>query len=74
MLNLIIKKWVEPYKLLELIKEHSAMEDFSFDGSNKAILKAHFLKQLKNEKELRTTPTNLRILIRYRRLIDQPHI
>lgn len=42
MLNLIIKKWVEPYKLLELIKEHSAMEDFSFDGSNKAILKAHF--------------------------------
>lgn len=51
MLNLIIKKWIEPYKLLETIKEHSAMEDFSFDGSNKAILKTHFLKQLKADKE-----------------------
>jgi len=27
------------------------MEDFSFDGSNKAILKAHFLKLLKSDKE-----------------------
>lgn len=50
MLNLIIKKWIEPYKLIELIKEYSAMKDFSFDGSNKTILKTHFLKQLKSEK------------------------
>ena len=50
MLNLIIRKWVEPYKLLELIKEHSAMEEFTFDGSNKLILKEHFLKQLKSNK------------------------
>lgn len=50
MLNLIIRKWVEPYKLLETIKEYSSMEDFTFDGSNKAILKAHFLKQLRETK------------------------
>lgn len=50
MLTLIIKKWVEPYKLLEAIKEHSSMEDFTFDGSNKLILKNHFLKQLKTNK------------------------
>lgn len=51
MLNLIIKKWVEPYKLLETIKEHSSVEEFSFDGSNKSILKAYFLKQLREDKE-----------------------
>lgn len=50
MLNLIIKKWIEPYKLLETIKEHSSMEEFTFDGTNKAILKTHFLKQLKETK------------------------
>lgn len=51
MLNLIVRKWIEPYKLLETIKEHSSsMDEFTFDGSNKAILKAHFLKQLKENK------------------------
>lgn len=50
MLNLIIRKWIEPYKLLETIKEHSSMEEFTFDGTNKAILKTHFLKQLKETK------------------------
>jgi len=51
MLNFIIRKWIEPYKLLETIKEHSSMEDFTFDGTNKNILKAHFLKQLREDKE-----------------------
>ena len=50
MLNLIVKKWVEPYKLLEVIKEHATMEEFTFDGSNKSILKTHFLKQLRENK------------------------
>ncbi len=50
MLNLIIKKWIEPYKLLETIKEYSVTEEFTFDGSNKAILKQHFLKQLRDTK------------------------
>lgn len=50
MLNLIIKKWIEPYKLLETVKEHSSMEDFTFDGTNKNILKEHFLKKLKTDK------------------------
>ena len=50
MLNLIIKKWIEPYKLLETIKEISSMEEFTFDGTNKSILKAHFLKELRDNK------------------------
>lgn len=50
MLNLIIRKWVEPYKLLETIKEVSSTEEFTFDGSNKTILKTHFLKQLRETK------------------------
>ena len=52
MLNLVIKKWIEPYKLLETIKDYSSMEEFTFDGTNKTILKNHFLKQLKTEKGL----------------------
>ena len=51
MLNLIIRKWVEPYKLIEIIRENSTIEEFSFDGTNKNILKAHFLKQLKEDKD-----------------------
>lgn len=50
MLNLIIRKWIEPYMLLESIKEKSTMEEFTFDGTNKAILKSHFLKQLRETK------------------------
>ncbi len=50
MLNLIIRKWIEPYMLLETVKEHAQTEEFSFDGSNKAILKEHFLKQLRATK------------------------
>ena len=51
MLDLIIKKWVEPYKLLECMKENGDLvEELTFDGTNKAILKSHFLKQLTEEK------------------------
>ncbi len=51
MLNFIIKKWVEPYKLLETIKNHATLEEYTFDGSNKGILKEHFLKSLKGDKD-----------------------
>ena len=50
MLTLIIKKWVEPYKLLETVKENAEVEEITFDGSNKSILKNHFLKQIKETK------------------------
>ena len=36
--------------LLETVKQHATTEEFTFDGSNKAILKQHFLKQLKDTK------------------------
>lgn len=51
MLNLIIKKWIEPYKLLETIKDYAIMEEYTFDGSNKSILKEHFIKSLKGDKD-----------------------
>lgn len=50
MQTLIIKKWIEPYKLIETVKEYGEVEEFTFDGTNKTILKAHFLKQLKETK------------------------
>ena len=36
--------------LLETIKEQSTTEEFTFDGTNKAVLKNHFLKQLRETK------------------------
>ena len=35
MKNLIIKKWIEPYRLLETVKKYCAMTDYTFDGMNK---------------------------------------
>ncbi len=48
MKSIIITKWVEPYKLLETIKDHYAYSDFTFDGINKNIEKQKFLKGLEN--------------------------
>lgn len=33
--NLIIKKWIEPYRLLETVKASCRMTDLTFDGANK---------------------------------------
>lgn len=50
MKSIILTKWVEPYKLLETIKEISTFKDFTFDGISKSIEKKKFLKELnKNE-------------------------
>lgn len=45
-MNIIIKKWIEPYVLLETSKKHFEMEDFTFDGFTKDGVKADFLKKL----------------------------
>lgn len=37
--NLIITKWIEPYRLLETVKEYCEMTDYTFDGSNKFVQK-----------------------------------
>lgn len=31
----ILKKWVEPYVLLETLKKHYEIKDFTFDGYSK---------------------------------------
>lgn len=46
----IIKKWIEPYKLLETIKEYYTCTDFTFDGITKNIEKKKFLKNLESNK------------------------
>ena len=33
--NLIIKKWIEPYRLLETVKKYCQLTDLTFDGMNK---------------------------------------
>ena len=48
MKSFIVTKWIEPYRLLESIKEFYAHKDFTFDGMNKEIQKNKFLKELEN--------------------------
>jgi len=49
MSHFIIKKWIEPYVLLETFKKHYEMKDFTFDGFSKQSVKADFLKQLQKK-------------------------
>ncbi len=48
MKSITIKKWIEPYKLLESIKEDFEYSDYTFDGSNKESMKKEFLKELES--------------------------
>lgn len=48
MKSITIKKWIEPYKLLESIKEDFEYSDYTFDGSNKESKKKEFLKKLES--------------------------
>jgi len=46
MRSFVITKWIEPYRLLESIKEFYTYADYTFDGMNKEIQKSKFLKEL----------------------------
>ena len=46
MLNIIIKKWLEPYVLLEILKKKYEMNDLTFDGFSKNTAKQNMLKLL----------------------------
>ena len=49
-MNKIIKKWIEPYVLLETLKKDCKLvKDFTFDGFSKNNIKKEFLKELANE-------------------------
>lgn len=49
-MNKIIKKWIEPYVLLETLKKDCELvKDFTFDGFSKNEIKKEFLKRLKKE-------------------------
>lgn len=48
-MNIIIKKWIEPYVLLETFKKNFEMKDFTFEGFSKNNVKADFLKALHKE-------------------------
>lgn len=44
--SIIITKWIEPYKLLETIKEEYQYQDFTFDTITKTLEKKKFFKAL----------------------------
>ncbi len=44
--HLILTKWVQPYVLLETLKKHYAMVDYTFDGFSKNEFKTKLLKGL----------------------------
>lgn len=50
MKNLIIKKWIEPYRLLETVKKYCDLKDYTFDGSNKLINKNKMLEDIAQNK------------------------
>jgi len=45
----ILTKWIEPYVLLETLKKHCEMKDFTFDGFTKDTVKNKFLKSLEKD-------------------------
>lgn len=51
MKNLIIKKWVEPYRLLETLKDYCELTDLTFGGMDKIVQKEKMFSLLiDNEK------------------------
>ena len=46
MTNLVLKKWIEPYVLLETLKNQYEMSDFTFDGWTKPEKMKEFFKAL----------------------------
>ncbi len=47
--NLTVKKWIEPYRLLETVKLYCEMTDYTFDGSNKLIQKDKLYKTIEEK-------------------------
>ncbi len=50
MKSIIIKKWIEPYKLLESIKKHYDFIDYTFDGKTKFEILQNFIEKLSEDK------------------------
>ena len=49
MANIVLKKWMEPYVLLETLKQNYDMKEFTFDGWTKQSVKADFFKSLNTQ-------------------------
>lgn len=45
----ILTKWIEPYVLLETLKEHCEIKEFTFDGFSKAAVQKEFLKYIDSD-------------------------
>lgn len=48
--KILTTKRIEPYDILETLKKHCQMEDFTFDGFSKNNLKQQFIKSLENDR------------------------
>lgn len=51
----ILNRWVEPYVLLEKVKKYFDLEDFTFDGKNKAEMKVKLLEEIEKSSKERIT-------------------
>lgn len=47
--KILVTKKIQPYNLLETLKEHCQMRDLTFNGSNKIELRKEFLAELSSE-------------------------
>lgn len=50
MKNLVIKKWIEPYILLETVKKYCTFVDYTFDGQNKLNQKSKMFSDIENSR------------------------
>lgn len=50
MKTVIITKWIEPYKLLETVKEYYDVKEFIFNGATKLTEKENFFLELTQNK------------------------
>lgn len=39
-MNLVVKKWIQPYLLIEYLKDFYSVTDLTFDGATKAAFKS----------------------------------
>ncbi len=48
--KILTTKRIEPYDILETLKKHCEMKDFTFDGFSKNDIKQEFVKELNDDR------------------------
>ena len=66
----ILTKWIEPYVLLENLRQNCEMKDFTFDGFSKNTVKKEFLKSLEDENSFGLYMKNVNKYYRFKGVVD----